>query len=110
MLGNSVRKRLSEHKWLDLMQRDSNPTQTWKRTRSQAQTAIDDLVLLANSLPDDKQEQIFNYENVNRLITSMLRQPFWIDPDHDQLDGRRTQLAALLAEKGLERCIIQLKQ
>lgn len=89
------------------MRQDSNPTQTWKRMQSQVQQAIDDLVLVADSLPDDKQEQMFNYENVNRLISSILRQPFWIDSDHDELDSRRTQLAALLARMGLNKCITQ---
>ena len=109
MLGNRVRKQLSDHNWLDLMRQESNPTQTWKRTQIQVQKAIDDLVLLADSLPDDKQEQIFNYENINRLISSILRQPFWIDSDHDELDGRRIQLAALLVEVSLKMCIAQYK-
>ena len=77
--------------------------------------AIDDLILLADSLPDDKQQQIFNYENVYRLVRSILRQPYWIDQldndqlDNDELDGRRIQLAASIAEKGLEMCITKYK-
>ena len=110
MLGNSIRKRLSEHKWLDFISHESNPTQTWKRIQSQAQKAIDDLILLADSLPDDKQQQIFNYENVYRLVRSILRQPFSTYPlDNDELDGRRIQLAASIAEKGLEMCITKYK-
>jgi hypothetical protein len=49
MLGNGIRKRLTEQNWLSFLKRESNPTQTWHRLRSKANRAINDLILLANS-------------------------------------------------------------
>ena len=87
------------------MKDDTNPTQTWARTRTKAVRALKHLKLLADTLPDDKQEQIFSVEYLCTLIESILRQPTWADPNFDELDARRSRLAATIAEKGLNKCI-----
>ena len=101
-----MRKQLSEQNWLRIIEEDSNATQTWKRLRDKAITAINDLILLAEKLPDDKQEEIFNRLNIDKLANSILfrlRKDF----DYDEYDSRRTRLAAILAEKSIKKCISQ---
>jgi hypothetical protein len=110
MLGRTIRKRLYKQKWLEAMEDDSNPTQTWTRTRSKAQRALKDLKLLAETLPDDKQNQIFNVENICPLLELILRQPVWNDPKFEVLDARRSRLAAANAEMSLNKCINQYEK
>jgi hypothetical protein len=110
MLGNALQKKLSKRNWLRSMEDDSNPTQTWTRTRSKAERALKHLKLLADTLPDDKQEQIFCVEKICTLLESILRQPVWADPKSDVLDARRSRLAAAIAEKSLNKCINQYEK
>ena len=56
-----MRKRLIEHKWVDLVKKESNPYQTWTRVSGKAERALEDMVLLTRRLPNDKQELIFTY-------------------------------------------------
>jgi hypothetical protein len=105
MLQKSTLKKLNERKWLEITKHDSNAPQTWNRIRNSANKAISQLKLLADVLPDKEQGQIFNYDNVRLLISSMLRQPLWIDSNPDTDDARRTRLAAILAEESLNKCI-----
>jgi predicted nucleic acid-binding protein len=88
------------------MEEDSNATQTWKRLKDNAITAITDIILLAEKLPNDKQEEIFNIHNIDKLANSILF-PLRKDFDYDEDDSRRTRLAAILAEKGIRKCISQ---
>ena len=105
MLGKSLTKKLSEQSWEKALEHDSNPTQTWTRTRSKSERALKHLTILANTLPDDKQEQIFSGEYVRMLLDSILRQPVWAASSFDTLDERRSKLAAAIAEIALNKCI-----
>src|SRR5215210_4991305 len=98
-----MRRQLNEQNWLSIIEEDSNATQTWKRLRDKAIIAINDLKLLAEKLPDDKQEEIFNKLAIDKLVNSILF-PLRKDFDYDEYDSRRTGLAALLAEKGIRKC------
>ena len=49
------------------MRQDSNPTQTWNRIRDKANRGINDLILLAQKLPNDKQEELFNINNIKNI-------------------------------------------
>jgi hypothetical protein len=109
MLNFSLRKQIKEQKWLDIMNKDSNPTQKWIRLRNRANSAISDLKLLADRLPDSNQKDIFDYANITEFVIAMLRQRIWDDPNHDKYDARRTRLAAILAEESLTKCINQYK-
>ena len=109
MLGKALRKKLSRHNWLDATQTDSNKYQTWSRLRAHANLALDDLSLLAEHLPNDKQEEIFTYQRVHPLIKNILSQPGW-DINHDKTDFRRTYLAAEIAADCISKCIKQYKQ
>jgi hypothetical protein len=110
MLGNSLQKKLSKQSWLEALKDDSNPTQTWTRTRSKAERALKHLKLLADTLPDDKQDQIFSIEKICPLLESILRQPTWADPASDVPDVRRSRLAATIAEKSLNKCVNQYEK
>lgn len=109
MLNFSLRKRIKEQKWLDIMKKDSNPTQKWIRLRDRANSAISDLKLLADRLPDNRQQEIFDYAKIKALVSTILRQPVWLDSNQDKFDARRTRLAAILAEESLKKCIDQYK-
>jgi hypothetical protein len=110
LLGKSLIKKLSERSWEKALEGDSNPTQTWTRTRSKAERALKHLTILANTLPDDKQEQIFSVENVRILLDSILRQPVWATSSFDTLDERRSKVAAAIAEIALNKCIDHFKK
>jgi hypothetical protein len=110
MLGKSLRKKLSEQNWERVSKYDSNPTQTWARTRSKAERALKDLKILADTLPDDKQEQIFNVVSIPTLLDSILRQPTWADSSSERLDIGRSRLAAAIAETSLDKCINQFNR
>jgi|SRR5215217_1907072 len=62
--------------------------------------------ILAEKLPNDKQEEIFNIHNIDKLTNSILF-PLRKDFDYDEDDSRRTRLAAILAKKGIRKCISQ---
>ncbi len=109
MIGKPLRKKLFNHNWLDATRTDSNRSQTWARLRSHVNLALDDLSLLAEHLPNDKQEEIFTYQRVHPLIKKILFQPIW-ETDHDDRDFRRTYLAAEIAEECITKCIKQYKK
>jgi len=109
MLNFSLRKQIKEKKWSDIMEKDSNPTQKWIRLRDRANSAISDLKLLADRLPDTRQQEIFDYAKIRKFVSTILRQPVWLDSNHDKFDARRTRLAAILAEESLKKCIDQYK-
>jgi hypothetical protein len=113
MLGNALQKRLSTQNWVDIMKRDSNPTQRWHRIRKMANRAINHLILLGEKMPDEKQEEIFDDKKIFRLMRSIL----WKHDIDDiettfegiSLDARRTALAKTLVMLGTEVCIQQYK-
>jgi hypothetical protein len=39
----------------------------WRRLRDEASTAINDLILLAQNLPEDKQKEIFSLQSILQL-------------------------------------------
>lgn len=120
MLEKATRKKFIEHSWVDIMKRASNSTQTWRRIRDQAIRGLNDLTLLAEKLPDDKQQEIFD-NKMRDLISSILgtnrfvpeedffQPPSLQYPANYQLDYRRTKLAATLVNEALDLCIHQLQ-
>jgi hypothetical protein len=106
MLKKDMRKKLSERKWLNLAKRDTNPTQTLLRLRRQAVRAIDDLVILANKLPEDTQAEIFSYKNLEKLIHAIFGG--YEDTDartYSQFESRKAHISYLLANAGISHCI-----
>ncbi|MGC1132333.1 MAG: hypothetical protein WA941_05895 [Nitrososphaeraceae archaeon] len=100
-----MRKKLSEHSWLEIVRRDSNPSDILRRLIDNANKSINDLMLLVDKLPDDKQAEIFRYDNMDRLLRTMLRGPI-----HDSGDSwvnknrvsRRAHLSSMLVTIGIQ--------
>jgi hypothetical protein len=109
LIHKSLRKELGDHNWLWIQKNDSNPSMKLKRLVKQSITAINDLSLLAQKLPEHAVAEIFSYDGLKRLVESILRK------GNDQecsdievestLDSRRLYLAALFAKEGIKLCI-----
>src|SRR5215208_2722323 len=85
-----MRKKLKEQNWESIMEEESNASQTWKRDiKDKVITVLSDLILLAHKLPNDKQEEIFTIQGVEKLISALLF-PREKDFDYDQFDVRIT--------------------
>jgi hypothetical protein len=106
MLKKDMRKKLTERKWLEISKRDTNPTQTLHRLKSQANRAINDLVLLAGKLPEDTQAEIFSYKNMEKLIEAIISGHE--DTNMQSLSefrNRITHISYLLLKSGISVCI-----
>lgn len=108
MLHNSTKKRLREHNWIEFERDDGNPSQTWRRVRNASINAINDLALIAQKVPEDKQNEIFSYENVQKLLTSMFGSKS--DYIHKTFSLRQLELASLLVEIGTSVCKSQIQK
>ena len=108
MLPKLTRKKLVEHTWVEIARKDSNPYQTLHRLQRKAITAINDLALIAQKLPDEAQKEIFSYTNIKRLASAILRGNEPIAGNTTTIvDVRRIELAALLVRVGIWICIEQ---
>ena len=101
-----MRKRISERNWLDIEKQDSNPSQLWRRLKEESITAINDLILLANRLPDDKQREIFSPTRVEDLITQIIYIGFF-SQSHENFNSRKSEIAARLIKRGIDLIINQ---
>jgi len=110
MLKKDTRRQLREHGWLEIAKRHSNPTLALKRLKEQATEAINDLSLLAQKLPDDTLKDIFNYANINKLINSLLAETKFDGGTSALDDIEKTELASLMARRGIDFCIKQYGQ
>ncbi len=96
-----MRKKIEEQTWLEIENEDSNPTQTWRRLRDQSIEAINDLILLAKKLPEDKQKEIFSPQ----IIDNFIRQVLYLGERHpyqDSFNTRKAELAATLVNRGID--------
>ena len=108
MLQKRVRKRLDEQNWIDMLERESNPSLTPRRLVDQAQRAINDLTLLARKMPNEKLANVFMYDNLKGFIEAILQSERKV---HERnFDSRTTQLAALLVNLGIEYCKHEYEQ
>lgn len=119
MLQDDTRKRLKEHGWLEIAKKHSNPHLALNRLREQGIEAIKDLMLLAQTLPTNTVKEIFNYENVDELVESILTGTTTVDPVYKFIRKKpvvdfvnnpwRTHLASLLVTEGIDYCMQQYK-
>src|SRR5215208_2222819 len=72
----------------------------WRRLRDMAVRAIDDLVILTQKLPEDKQKEIFSPRKINEFITYILCLGDSY-PYPDVFNSRKAELAAKLVERGI---------
>src|SRR5918996_3441948 len=101
MLSKSMRKKLNEHSWLWIEKQESNPSQTWQRLKKQSVTAIYDLTLLANKLPEDKQEEIFSPNRIEDLIAQIIYIGFF-SQSHESFNSRKSEIASRLIKRGID--------
>ena len=101
MLSQPLRKKLYERDWLEIEKQDSNPSQTWRRLRDQSITAISDLILLANKLPEDKQKEIFSPTRIEALIVQILHIGIF-SQSHKDFNSRKSEIAARLIKRGID--------
>ncbi|MDP9288108.1 MAG: hypothetical protein M3P08_07915 [Thermoproteota archaeon] len=120
MLKDDTRRRLKEHGWLEIAKKHSNPHLALNRLRDQGVEAIKDLTLLAQTLPSNTLKDIFNYENVDELMESILTGTTTVDPVYKFMTTERfttesvnnpwkTHLASLLVSEGIHYCMQQYK-
>src|SRR5215211_7652082 len=72
MLDKKHKQKLIKNSWDKAFKDHSNRYQAWERIRIQSIKAIDELMLLASRLSDDKQEKIFSYQNIEKFILAVL--------------------------------------
>src|SRR5918996_2380154 len=101
MLSKSVRKNLYEHGWMWIQKHDINPSQTWQRLKKHSLTAIYDLTLLANKLPEDKQEEIFSPNRIEDLIAQIIYIGFF-SQSHESFNSRKSEIASRLIKRGID--------
>lgn len=101
MLTQSTRKKISERNWLDIEKQDSNPSQLWRRLKDESIAAINDLILLANRLPDDRQREIFSPTRIDALIAQILDLgPF--SQTHKDFNPRKSEIASRLVKRAID--------
>ncbi|MDN5868338.1 MAG: hypothetical protein L0H55_13205 [Candidatus Nitrosocosmicus sp.] len=72
MFKESFRKKLIEQGWLEAVKEGGNEHQSWRRVKNNTKTAISDLVLLYEKLPQEKRDEIFNLQNFEELFNQLL--------------------------------------
>jgi hypothetical protein len=103
-----MRKKLRECTWLQIAKKDSNPSDTLKRLGEEAIRAINDLALLANRLPNDKQTEIFSEIRLKHLVNSVFAGSQGKNDDVS-FNNRIVRVATLLVDLGIELCIDQYR-
>ncbi len=110
MFTKPTRRKLIEHTWVEIARKDSNPYQTLHRLQRMAITAMNDLTLFAQRLPDEAQKEIFSYTNIKKLTSAILGENELILGNSTPIvDVRRIELAALLVRLGIWICIEQYR-
>lgn len=69
MLRTSTRKAIKSHK----LHKHTNKSQLYKRIKDQSHDAIDDLTLIATELDDERLQDVFTKESVEKLISALLK-------------------------------------
>lgn len=116
MLGKRLRKHLCELKdWDKAVQKmgkddgeHTNPSKLWKDTLNHGETAIRDLSLLNATLPEEKQAQLFDMDNLRPLINQFLgfHGKDGLDYTIFKTDTRKMMLASMMADASLKYCSI----
>jgi hypothetical protein len=105
LLSKTTRKHLMEYNWDYAEKKDSNPSQTRSRLRNNLKTVLNELVLIADKLPEKELNEIFASKSLEPFVRSL------IDPLIAQklLDPRRTRLSAMMIEICVHFCIRQIE-
>lgn len=103
MLDSRTRKHLKEHKFLNLKNNVSNPSQKLKRLTNTSITGIEDLALIAGETPEGLQDEVFTLKKIKLLIDKILKleHSLFKIPSVNKIDARRAELSAMLVNKGI---------
>ena len=85
--------------WNHFLKYESNKSQAWHRLRTQINDAFNDLILLANKLPNEEQSAVFDSKIIEKLMHSLLQLE-----SRKKIEARKARLAATFAKVGLEYC------
>lgn len=107
MLQNDSMAILRKHSWVYYLQR-GNKSQKIKRTKVDSNIAFVRLSLLAQKLPNDLFQEIFNRKNIAMLLTSMQRFKEEKDKEEERMPDLRT--ADFLVQHGLDIMIKEYKK
>jgi hypothetical protein len=88
------------------LQKDSNPTQARHRIKVKTNNALKDLILLSNQTPSHLLEEFLPMASVVALVNSLLHIGTGTGGENT-LDSKKSELAAVLAEKALMTCMWQ---
>ena len=104
MLDSRTRRQLKEHKFLNLKGNTTNPSQKLRRLAQSSKTAIEDLALIAGKTPEVLQDEVFTIKNMRPLIEKILTLEYSLSrsPSVNMIDARRSQLSAIMINKGIE--------
>ena len=69
MLRKGIKKRIESQKW----KKHSNKNQMFNRIKEQSDSAILDLTLLAEKLPEERLEQIFTEEKLKPFFRALMK-------------------------------------
>ncbi|CAN5499098.1 hypothetical protein BH18THE2_BH18THE2_25580 [soil metagenome] len=100
MLSKHMRKKLLERTLLEIEKKESNPTQMWSRLRNTCVRAIDDLILVAKKLPEDKQKEIFTPHKIDEFVSCLLYRGDTYPYPHI-FNPHKAELASRLVERGV---------
>jgi hypothetical protein len=110
LLRKELRKKLIEHGWV-YIDKHGNPSQAYARIRSQVDRSFNDLELLLRAgIPEEKEEQLFSVEKITKFAEALVKGSRSVGSDpsrYRMLQTRRSQIALILAEIGLEFLISQ---
>lgn len=98
MLQNETQKKLKKYGWLKMMEKESNKSQALNRIRSQCNRMLDELVLLAEEVPEELVESFIPQKMMVEIMETLLKQP-------PKYEGEFSPLKAQLAYKVTDVCL-----
>ena len=101
MIKKVTRKQLYERKWLALKEDSLNPSLSRKRLKDNARTAIRDLTLIAEIIPQNEFYDVFDEEIMKKFLMALFYSP---ERRHDKC-MTNAELASLFVDVGTNICI-----
>lgn len=100
MLETQTRDKFKTNNWRKIIQNESNPHQFVNRLRSRVNSALKDLSLIAERLPDKEFGKVFNVEELGVFLESLTL--YQKDPDSKFIKRPQNhKIRLLLVERGL---------
>jgi hypothetical protein len=104
LLSKEQRKMLLEHNWSYFMKEDTNPSQSRRRVIEKASTSLRDLTIIANRLPKEELDKIFNEKILQKLLFNIL-----YSKDREEYVNFNAELASFLVSFAIPFCLSKYK-